>query len=149
MRMTAFKDRLLFLKKVVIATLVGVAVFLLVLAVYWSCILRLVEIKALDHRFNRYAKPTQASSDIVLVTIDDPSIQTYGRWPWHRDLYGYMARYLRAGGARAIVLDILLLEPDEDEAFDIEFASAIQDVGNVFLAFLMNPTTATLSQASE
>jgi len=149
MRTAASKDRLFVLKKVVIATVVGVAVFLLVLTVYWSGLLHIVELKALDHRFNHYAKPTQASSDIVLVTIDDPSLQTYGRWPWHRDLYGYMARYLHAGGARAIVLDILLLEPDEDEAFDIEFASAIQDVGNVFLAFLMNPTTATLSQASE
>ena len=79
MHITASKDRRALLKKLVMATGIGMAVFLLVLAIHWSDILRVVELKTLDHRFNRYAKATQASPDIVLVAIDEPSLQVFGR----------------------------------------------------------------------
>ena len=135
------------IKKLCTATVVGAVVCLVALAVHWSGLLRVVELKTLDHRFSRYANPAQASPDIVLVAVDEPSLATFGRWPWPRDRHGYVARYLREAGAKAIVFDILFLEPDaEDEVFDRDFATEMQAAGNVFLPVLMEPPTAGPSQ---
>jgi hypothetical protein len=114
------------------------------LALHWSALLRVVEFKTLDHRFTRYANPAQASPDIILVAVDEPSLETFGRWPWPRDRHGYVVRYLQEAGARAIVFDILFFEPDtEDEVFDRDFAAQMLTAGNVFLPLLMESPTAS------
>lgn len=97
-----------------------------------------VELKSLDHRFRLHADPAGASQDIVLVAIDEASLQTFGRWPWPRDRHGYLVQYLKAAGARAIAFDILFMEPDRNEAeFDQVFAEAVASAGNVFLPFML------------
>ena len=147
MRIVTFKKWSPALAKLCLASIVGVVVWLVTLGIHWSGLLDVVEFKTLDHRFSRYAQPTQASPDIVLVAIDEPSLKTFGRWPWPRDRHGYMVRYLQEAGARAIVFDILFLEPDtEDEVFDKDFATELQAAGNVFLPFLMEPAAAGDSQ---
>lgn len=54
----------------------------------------------------------RAPSDVVIVAIDDPSIQQLGRWPWPRATHAALLDRLRAAGARAVALDILFTEPD-------------------------------------
>ena len=129
------------------ATGVGVVVCLVALALHWSALLRVVEFKTLDHRFTRYANPAQASPDLVLVAVDEPSLETFGRWPWPRDRHGYVVQYLQEAGARVIVFDILFFEPDpEDEVFDRDFAAQMQTAGNVFLPLLMQSANASSFQ---
>ena len=53
-----------------------------------------------------------APDDVVIVAIDDPSIQQLGRWPWPRAMHAALLDRLRAAGARAVALDILFTEPD-------------------------------------
>jgi adenylate cyclase len=125
------------LKKILTATAVAVSVFLIILAIHYSRILIIAELKSLDHRFQRYADPASAGKDLVLVAIDESSLETFGRWPWPRDRHGFMVHYLKQAGARAIVFDVLFLEPDEAaEEFDAMFAEQIRAAGNVFLPFL-------------
>ncbi len=60
-----------------------------------------------------------ADEDIVLVTIDDPSLQSLGRWPWPRATHAQLLSKLQAAKPKAILLDILLSEPSdatEDDA---------------------------------
>ena len=52
------------------------------------------------------------SGDVVLVEIDEKSLDRLGRWPWPRDLLGALVERAAAGGAATVVLDILLSEPD-------------------------------------
>ena len=125
-------------KKLISGTLVGATVFLLALALQWSGWLTIAELKTLDHRFHRYADSTKAGNDIVLVAVDEASLETYGQWPWPRDRHGYVVHYLKQAGAKAVVFDILFLEPDsEAEEFDEVFAQEMRAAGNVYLSFLM------------
>jgi CHASE2 domain-containing sensor protein/nitrogen-specific signal transduction histidine kinase len=71
--------------------------------------------------------PTRpAPSDVVIVAIDDASVESIGRWPWRRVIHATLLERLRAMGARIVALDILLTEPDptspEDDA---QLASAM------------------------
>jgi adenylate cyclase len=117
---------------------VGGAVWLLALALHWSGWLTVTELKTLDHRFHRYADSTKAGNDIVLVAVDEASLESYGQWPWPRDRHGYVVHYLKEAGAKAVVFDILFLEPDRSgEEFDAVFAEEMQAAGNVYLPFLM------------
>lgn len=96
-----------------------------------------VELKALDHLVRRYAEPANADSNLVLLAIDESSLEAFGRWPWPRDRYGYVVRYLKQAGARAVVFDVMFFEPDENaEEFDQSFADDMQAAGNVFLPML-------------
>lgn len=125
-------------KKRLAAAAVGAAVFLVAWAVHWSGLLLIAELKTLDHRYHRYTDPSKAGKDIVLVAIDEASLEAFGRWPWARDRHGYMVRYLKEAGAKAIVFDILFSEPDATgEEFDEVFAQEIAAAGNVFLPFLL------------
>ena len=130
--------RRLALGKPATAALVAIGVWLAVLALHQSRLLEIAELKTLDHRFRQYADPRRASKDLVLVAVDEASLETFGRWPWPRDRFGYVVRYLRDAEAKAIVFDILFLEPDEGTAeFDASFAEEVRAAGNVFFPFLL------------
>ncbi|HYL80014.1 MAG TPA: CHASE2 domain-containing protein, partial [Candidatus Acidoferrum sp.] len=100
-------------KKRLTATAVGVVVALTTLALQWSGLLAIAELKALDHLYRRYADPAKAGKDLVLVAIDEASLETFGRWPWPRDRHGYMVQFLKEAGAKAIVFDVIFSEPDK------------------------------------
>ncbi len=72
------------------------------------------------------------STQVALILIDDPSLERYGRWPWKRSLLAQVVRAASAQHPRALGLDILLSEP-EDETNDRVLAKAMKDAGNVVL----------------
>ena len=72
------------------------------------------------------------SPDVALVLIDDASLERYGRWPWKRSLLARVVRAASAERPKALGLDILLSEP-EDESDDRELAAALEDAGNAVL----------------
>src|SRR5947208_13066191 len=102
-----------FRKKSLIATAIAMTVGFLLVALHWSGLLAIAELKSLDHRFQQYADPALAGHDIILVAIDEPSLAAFGRWPWSRDLHGFMTNYLRKAGARVVVFDFLILKPPQ------------------------------------
>ncbi|MFQ5693370.1 MAG: CHASE2 domain-containing protein, partial [Nitrospinota bacterium] len=108
--------------------------------ILWSLgVLEPQELKSLDHRFVRYARPERANRNIVIVAIDEASLEhvedALGRWPWPRSVHGYVVDFLRRGGARSIAFDILFSEPDKtSDEDDDAFAAAIRRAGNVTLA---------------
>ncbi|MBB1623996.1 CHASE2 domain-containing protein [Achromobacter sp. UMC71] len=50
------------------------------------------------------------SPDILIVAIDDTSIDALGRWPWRRAVHAALLDRLQ--GARAVGLDLIFAEPD-------------------------------------
>ncbi|HET9963204.1 MAG TPA: adenylate/guanylate cyclase domain-containing protein, partial [Nitrospiraceae bacterium] len=124
-------------KRVLSALAVGLAVFAFVTLLQTLQWFDVAELKALDHLVRRYADPRKADPAIVLLAIDESSLEAFGRWPWPRDRHGYVVRYLKAAGAKAIVFDVMFFEPDESaEEFDQSFADDIAAAGNVFLPML-------------
>jgi len=77
------------------------------------------------------------SPDVALVLIDDDSLERYGRWPWKRSLLAKVVREASAERPKALGLDILLSEP-EDESDDRELATALKDAGNAVLVGKIN-----------
>ncbi len=70
--------------------------------------------------------------DIVIVAIDDASLAEVGAWPWPRDVHARLVDRLHDAGARAVVLDILFLEPVPGGGDDA-LAAAMTGGGAVFL----------------
>ncbi|MDM0115490.1 CHASE2 domain-containing protein [Variovorax sp. J22R133] len=76
----------------------------------------------------------EASRDIVIVAIDDKSMEAIGRWPWRRALHAEVLRQIAPGQPRCIGLDLLLT--DEDKAHpgdDALLARRMKESGCVVL----------------
>lgn len=50
---------------------------------------------------------------IIIVGVDNPSIERFGRWPWHRDLYKDVIQKLVSFGPKKIGMDVLWLENED------------------------------------
>ncbi len=51
---------------------------------------------------------------IVIVAIDDQSIQSIGRWPWPRDVHASLIKKLTEAGAKTIASTVFYSEPQVD-----------------------------------
>ena len=81
------------------------------------------------NHFHRHS----ASGDIVLVKIDDESLNRVGRWPWPRGEHSRLTDQLTKAGAKRIFFDIGFFGPT-DLANDRQFAQALKRSGRVILA---------------
>ena len=76
----------------------------------------------------------QPDSDIVIVAIDEESLQAIGKWPWSRELHAGLIDRLGRIGSNVVALDLLLSEPDVDHPeADKRLKAAIFTHGNVVL----------------
>ena len=71
-----------------------------------------LELKSYDLMMNFRSDPG-VSNEVVIVDIDDDSIDKLGRWPWPRSLLAKIIKKINAGGPRVIGLNIILSEPEE------------------------------------
>lgn len=76
--------------------------------------------------------PSKASGDIVLVSIDDKSLRTVGRWPWPRRYHAQLTDALTEAGAKRIFFDVMF-ENGSDPGEDRLFAEAIAKSARVTL----------------
>ena len=74
----------------------------------------------------------QADPDILLVTIDDNSLATLGRWPWPRLRHVQLIDKLQAAKPRSITLDVILSEP-ADPADDGALSNAMRGRAPVYV----------------
>ena len=54
----------------------------------------------------------QTPMPVQLVDIDEQSLERLGQWPWPRNQLAQLVDAINNAGAAAIVIDILLSEPD-------------------------------------
>jgi signal transduction histidine kinase/CHASE2 domain-containing sensor protein len=110
---------------------VGLSAILFVIVSLLSSIpiVREWQLRLADSFFRIAPQPGQRSR-VVVVSIDDQSLQQYGRWPWSRELLVEITNKLAQAGAGPIGLDILLSEPQTSEA-DRDLARAFRAAGRV------------------
>jgi CHASE2 domain-containing sensor protein/signal transduction histidine kinase len=91
-----------------------------------------------------------ATSNIVIVAIDDFSIAGLGRWPWPRRTHARLLDILTDSDAKAVGLDVILSEPEKqgDGEDDTLLAAALARNGRTVLPVLIergaNGLTTTL-----
>jgi CHASE2 domain-containing sensor protein len=97
----------------------------------------LIRFDNLHYDLGRYLTFKQAPADIVIVAIDEASLENIGRWPWSRIVHADLVNKLKLEQARVIGLDIIFSEPElgNPEA-DLILAKAIENAGNVVLPVL-------------
>lgn len=105
------------------------------------------ENKLLDYRFSHWSGTTQADSNIIIISIDDGSLDFFANngvsWPWPRSFYSHLIDYLTVEGAQTIVFDMLFSHADADRSdtdateTDAQFAESIRSGGNVILGSIL------------
>ena len=84
------------------------------------------------------------AENVVLVAIDEQSINSYGRWPWSRDILAKGIEKLAE--ADAVLLDMIFSEPTE-KSKDQRLAYSIDSLQNSVCGFfLRNGATQSHSQ---
>lgn len=75
--------------------------------------------------------------DIVIVAIDDQSLQALGRWPWPRSVHGKLLD--RLIDAKGVLLDIVFALPDtSDPQSDSQLVEAVERQGRVILPVVLD-----------
>ncbi len=93
----------------ILATLIGLSLLSRLPA--WP----LLELKSFDYLSTIDGMPLPAEGPVI-VAIDEPSLAAINsQWPWPRSLHAELIRQLRAAGAKAIGLDIIMAEPSTSD----------------------------------
>ena len=140
--------------------IIGLLVFLLLFAISSGTVLvRSIEQKMLDlnFRFKNSISSTRVqegvsvvqnnpriSPDILIVGIDDKSLDRFGRWPFpryrHADLINSFSRIKNQGDReRALFVDVFFSEPSEVPEDDALLVSSIKSSNRVFLETVLLP----------
>src|ERR1700674_2292085 len=91
--------------------IVAVAILLLSWTTYFA------ELNSTAYDFAlRLAGPVSPSSPIVIVAIDEDSLDRIGMWPWSRDKLAHLIDGVSTGKPRAVALDLLLDDATSKEA---------------------------------
>lgn len=114
--------------------------FVIAAAIFLFDLFAAYENKSFD-LFSRYLNPEKASDRIVIVEIDQQSIDALSaeniNWPWPRQIYAPIIEFLSR--ADALFIDILYTEPSSyGEEDDRMLGEAIAKASNVYLPFFLS-----------
>ena len=132
-------------------TLRGLVLFLctmiaMVWLLQWGDATRKVDRLLHDNWVRAYQRAVP--SDVVIAAIDPRSLIKLGRWPWPRDLQARLIEQLQLQGVRAVVLDILYVEPSDSLAKDRRLAHAIASLPISILPVLTEGGMGTIATES-
>lgn len=100
-----------------------------------------------DVQLTLLAKP--ASSDIVIVQVDQKSLQKLGRWPWPRNVHAQLLDRLSAAQPRTIALDFIFSEADRQHPeFDADLSNALTRHKSVILPVIIERSGSTVVRAA-
>ena len=114
--------------------------FVISLALFLFDVLATYENRSFDI-FSRHLNPERASDRIVIIEIDQQSIDALSaesiNWPWPRQVYAPIIEF--ASLADAFLVDILFTEPSSyGQEDDMVLGDAIAKAANVYLPFFLS-----------
>ena len=120
-------------KRVTFSILLGLLGFVLVIALTmtFSDIFVDLECKTFDYRM-RARGAIKSNPDIILIDIDDRSIDSIGRWPWDRTIHAKMIEALSVNKTNTIAYDILFYQPSPQTKSDDILAKATREAERVY-----------------
>lgn len=132
--------------------------FLLAMLLQLSGALDVAELKLLDVRFLNGYNPEREDNSVVMVAIDQSSLTYFQKqgqsWPWPREFYAVLVRYLTQAGAKVIAFDIEFSQPDFDRLSvdamesDSAFAKALKESQRAVLATYLAESDSAASDSA-
>lgn len=125
------------MKKIRRLFFISIPVFFIVLFFIYLGVFKQAEYFFYDDRMNRTASYFSPSDEIVLVLVDQKSLNYAASergwtWPWPREAYAEIVDFFSGGGAKSVAFDMLFTEPSSyGEADDKKFADASKESGIV------------------
>lgn len=110
----------------------GITVLFLGIGLFRIEFLDTLELKLYDVRMNLRGD-AESQSNVVMVDIDNDSIEKLGRWPWPRSLLAEGIGKINSGEPKVIGLNIILSEPEENTGL-----KEIEDLEKLFTKTLLN-----------
>jgi adenylate cyclase len=96
-----------------------------------------IESASFDHRVSLFRSDQRIHEDVVVILIDEESLQSMsnelGRWPWPRAAYRDLLDFFALAGAQAFAFDILFAEQqdaDKNNDSDRVLVEATRRAGN-------------------
>jgi len=114
--------------KLILAVFLTLGGSLVAFALFHWQIFNWVDLEMTDRLFVR----EPVSDEVVIVSIDNRSIQELGVWPWPRDFHGRLIEKLEAAGAKVIGYDVTFSEKGIN---DEEFFESIKNYDNLVFPF--------------
>ncbi len=74
--------------------------------------LDLIHKKTVDLKM-RNRGPREISPEVVLVTVDEESLEKIGRWVWPRNVFADLLNQMSEDGVSVIALDVIFAEPEK------------------------------------
>jgi adenylate cyclase len=104
-------------------------------------IMQHLEHKVLDWHLRGLAQVEPPDPDIVIIDINEYSLEkmapAYGRFPWSRATHARLIKSLLKQKPKAIVFDMLIVEPHKDSPDDDQyFINTVKKSPNVYMAML-------------
>ncbi len=129
-------------RKVVISFLIALLVSLITLSLYSLHLFDRAEYQLYDLQAKHLRADKKPDSKIKVVLVDEAALKSVanvaGRWPWPRAIWSDVLDFFSLGGARAVLFDILFLEPDRyDPANDAALVQATAAAGNVYHSMII------------
>ena len=94
--------------------LAGLVLSSIAVAIYMihPSIIRSINDKTTDVIVALTPKATAGSESIVIVDLDEESLERFGQLPWPRNRLGRLLCKIKESGAKSVGLDLILSEPD-------------------------------------
>jgi adenylate cyclase len=139
------------INKKIMALIITVLVFLTVTILHLLNVFIFFEYKSYDLRVKLMAKQSRPSDDIIVVLLDQHSLDWAQQergwgWPWPRQAYAEIIDYMNLSGAKSLAFDVLFSEPSiyrnarQDEIID----NAVQSLENTQIAIAAGQLRTTM-----
>lgn len=107
-------------------------VFLLVLGIYKTEVEPFHSFSLRFNDLNFVFQNKKASQDIVFIAIDEKSVNTFGRWPWDREV---LAKAIdKLDSSSLLILDMVFSEPTKN---DKALAQSLENQNNSLCGFFL------------
>ncbi|MBS1174975.1 MAG: tmoS 1 [Burkholderiaceae bacterium] len=81
--------------------------------------------------------PQPADERIVIIKIDNQSLNQYGQWPWVRAQHARLIERINQQHPAGVLLDVLFVEPSVDSENDKALSQSLRATKNVVLPALL------------
>lgn len=126
--------------EVIYPAVAPLVVLVLLLLTIWTNFFERVENLTINWRFQT-REPWDPKPDprVVLVKIDQTSLDLLGRWPWARSIHGDFCQLAAAANVSVVGFDLLFSEPSEHKEDDKAFAEGASKVRAVVVGANFDP----------